>query len=143
MKKMRQLFQSASTSFNRKKTPHLLKFLDSPWAVEKANKKLVLLNQLVKRERKGLPQGQSSWQKGCLFVWGGEGEKKRVGKSSPPGAVNTHTITSVFQTTASKNRQQKKTRNTTEAHWRRSCRGVKVSAFVGRTLQANPKYPSA
>lgn len=61
-------------------------------AVQKANKKLVLLNQLVKRERKGLPQGQNSWQEGCLFVWGEEGKKKRVGKSSPPGAVNTQSL---------------------------------------------------
>lgn len=140
---MRQLFQSASTSFNRKKTPRLLKFLDSPWAVEKANKKLVLLNQLVKRERKGLPQGQSSWQEGCLFVWGGEGEKKRVGKSSPPGAVNTHNhfcfSDNCFQKQAAKENQK---------HYggilASILQGGKSFSFCREdTLQANPKYPSA
>lgn len=140
--KMRHLFQSASTRFSRKKTPCLLKFLDSPRAVEKANKKLVLLNQLVERERKSLPRGQNSWQEGCLFVWGGEGEKKRVGKSSPAGAVNIHNhfcfSDNCFQKQAAKE-NQKPYGGTSVA----ILRGVRISAFVGKTLQANPKYPSA
>lgn len=84
MKKIRQLLQSASTE--RKHS--LPKFLEFSWPVQKANKKLVLLINLLKEKKKGLPQVQNSWQEGCWFVWGEEGEKKWLGKSSPPGAVN-------------------------------------------------------
>lgn len=82
---------------------------------------------------------------GCCNVFGmaGIGGEKRVGKSSPPGAVNTHNhfcfSDNCFQKQAAKENQK---------HYGGTLasilQGGKSFSFCREdTLQANPKYPSA